>query len=159
MAGTSSPDCAGICTENMHDGSGSPLREEIPGRNPSTGGGSPRGEGEPDEAPGGLREEQGLHSVYRLFPVLALSIVSSVLIAPLAPSIIKADFHTSMCPNITAAVRHNASAHVIPGHDNGYALESVQDSGRGLAAVLASLVAGWLVDNLGRCAHPIPVPA
>ena len=96
------------------------------------------------------RKKWGRHSVYRLYPLLALSVIPAVCIAPMSPVIIKARFHVSMCPNITAALYHNATSGEGLNVEDGYAREAVQDSGRGVAAVVSALVAGYIADKFGR---------
>lgn len=95
------------------------------------------------------RHRWGRHSVFRLFPLLALSVIPVVIIAPMSPTIIKARFHVSMCPNLTAALYHNATSGKGI-EEEGYEREAIQDSGRGVAAVATALVAGCIADKFGR---------
>jgi len=96
------------------------------------------------------RKRWGRHSVYRIFPLLALSVIPAVIIAPMSPVIIKARFHVSMCPNISSALYHNATSGEGMNVEDGYAREAIQDSGRGVAAVVSALVAGCIADKFGR---------
>mmetsp|Transcript_4700 Transcript_4700/g.11306 ORF Transcript_4700/g.11306 Transcript_4700/m.11306 type:complete len:511 (+) Transcript_4700:138-1670(+) len=83
--------------------------------------------------------------VYRIYIFLSLATLSQFMLAPISPDIVRAPFHVSMCPNITAAIDHS----LTPG-GSGYVVTAAQDSGRGLFKLAGAFVAGWACDKIGR---------